>query len=783
MSIGRDFAVLAALEHYHQLKSSLKERHTKRHVDNTFRLLDGFSGVGALALRWSSTLPLNVPIEITANDRSTTCQQLIKQNIHTNSATNVFVTCEDINCVLSEDAIAKNRRPFDIIHLDPFGCVVQHLDAAFRCLSNGGILSFTSTDVSALCDRRYVNVAKRHYGVHLNGKRNPLTFRDTALRILLSAVAKSAARQDKGIKILTAVSLEHFFLIQVQILRGTKEADQTASLAEWFTEEKQGPLWSGKLGDPTWLLKLSKHAQNDQHVVLSSAKNQKKIIKLLGILVKENVGELSSLHTSQAQSKIISLHSIVSEMKLGKIPKKMNQKVCDDLSRRYGTGTASPTHLDPRSIRTIASRSAVIDAVQGVVSTFGMTRKGDGAGGREVEEHIGGRKRTERLAMLSGSCFIIVLLHVFPAMARATTEVMDTLPAITTVTLPLTNFNVGSLVLLLLLAILGAIYLHKLLIRQSCVCKLCHALYTIEAEIGHGGFGKVFSVRHKSERKSSYVMKKIPVRNLNEANIALAEAKLLLALDHPNLVMYQDDFIHVELPTYGVTGLEPQLYVCIVMEKCIGGDLREFIERTRENEAAKYLETSEVLPMLIEISSALAYCHANEVVHRDIKPHNVFLHEDLGCRLGDFGLSRRWKTTADTTADTTVGTNSATRGSLTTCGTEFYRPPELFNAIKGAIDYMKVDVWCLGLLFVELLTLEYVYEWGLGVLGAKVGNKEDQSLSTLLTNIPEHFPPQIVDICRQMLSRRPQDRPSMDAVLHTLQGIETNLNTKGEKKE
>ena len=95
---------------------------------------------------------------------------------------------------------------------------------------------------------------------------------------------------------------------------------------------------------------------------------------------------------------------------------------------------------------------------------------------------------------------------------------------------------------------------------------------------------------------------------------------------------------------------------------------------------------------------------------------------------------------------------------------------------------MKVDVWCLGLLFVELLTLEYVYEWGLGVLGAKVGNKEDQSLSTLLTNIPEHFPPKIVDTCRQMLSRRPQDRPSMDAVLHTLQGIETNLNTQGEKR-
>jgi serine/threonine protein kinase len=346
---------------------------------------------------------------------------------------------------------------------------------------------------------------------------------------------------------------------------------------------------------------------------------------------------------------------------------------------------------------------------------------------------------------------------------------------ITTVTLPLTNFNIGSLLLLFLLAILGAVYLHKLLVRQSCVCHLCTSTYLIETEIGHGGFGKVFSVFHKSERSSSYVMKKIPVNNLNEANTALAEAKVLRALDHRNCVGYEDDFIHVELPHYGVSGLEPQLYVCIIMEKCTGGDLKEFIENSRDGKEAKYLENNVALKMLTEISSALEYCHAKNVVHRDIKPGNVFIHEDLGCRLGDFGLSRKWTAVSNTTGENDdVAPLPPSSKSLTTCGTEFYRPPELFNGTKGA-NYMKVDVWCLGLLFVELLTLEYVFEWDLGILGARVLNKGDTSLHTLLENIPKHFPSRIVTLCRKMLSSKPYDRPAAADIVKELAEIRDKI--------
>jgi len=263
MSIGRDLAVLCAVEQNlhltRQSKSSssstpLRDRQAARPLDGTMRLLDGFSGVGALALRWASSLPSSV--EITANDRSVVCQDYIRTNCalaQNNPHNNVLIVGKDVNCLLSDAAVEAGRRPYDMIHLDPFGCVTAHLDAALRCLSGGGILSFTSTDISCLCDRRYRNVAKRHYGVSFQKKRDPDTFREIALRTILSAVARSAARQDKGIHVLAACSVEHFFLIQIQVVRGTKEADKTASTAQWRRVGKQkdglseGPLWSGSL--------------------------------------------------------------------------------------------------------------------------------------------------------------------------------------------------------------------------------------------------------------------------------------------------------------------------------------------------------------------------------------------------------------------------------------------------------------------------------------------------------------------------------------------------------
>ena len=413
------------------------------------------------------------------------------------------------------------------------------------------------------------------------------------------------------------------------------------------------------------------------------------------------------------------------------------------------------------------------------------------------------------------------------------------------ITLPLTSANLAAIGTLLVLAVLGAIYLHRILSRQSCTCALCSGQYVVLKNAGSGGFGQVFIVRD-TVTAQTLCMKKIRVDDINMGNWAQSEAKKLRKLHHTHIVGYEDDFLHVQF----LRGLEPQLYVCICMELCEGGDLKEFMQKKRDgffdDGEPSFLETDEALRMLTEIADGIAYCHSRDVVHRDIKCHNVFLthgswSESEGggryqsCRLGDFGLSRQWSLgvvggapTAcsprpilqdadisssassllplvspprlrrrwrhDSSDDDYEGDSRATSpgspigtptapatavglpaAALTTAGTEFYRPPELFAGTAGSksYDYFKVDVWCFGLLALELLTLTFTWERG-GLPGA-CALQGDSHLAESLADVPRHFPRTLVDLVRLMLSRQPWQRPTARAVLDRLREITVQL--------
>ena len=367
MTLGRDLAVLAAVEQFHLLSPVLPAR--------PMRLLDAFSGVGALALRWASALasspsspssPSSSPpqahintikqVHITANDRSPTCQEFIRTNVEKNTSdhclvANVIVTGEDVNVLLSRDAIAPNRRPFDFVHLDPFGCVVPYLDSVFRCLPGGAVLSFTATDVSAVYDRRYKHVAKRHYGVDLHDPRNSNTFRETAVRTVLSAVASAAARQDKGIRVLLSCAVEHFILIQVLVVRGSSHSDKTVNHVRMH--ENEGPLWMGPLGSTEWLTRLLAHAES-----VRLGCSHKKVVKLLSTLLTETKNpEMDDAYYSTP------LQSIAAQLNLKEIPRL--KAVVKELLQ-HGV-SASATHFDRTAIKMVGEREEIVAAVKRVV--------------------------------------------------------------------------------------------------------------------------------------------------------------------------------------------------------------------------------------------------------------------------------------------------------------------------------------------------------------------------------------------------------------------------------
>ena len=367
------------------------------------------------------------------------------------------------------------------------------------------------------------------------------------------------------------------------------------------------------------------------------------------------------------------------------------------------------------------------------------------------------------------------------------------------VQLELTRTTVFSLVFVFCLAVLGAIHLHQMATRKRCACALCVGEFQFIQELGFGGFGRVFLVRERASDQV-FVMKKILAGDLNAANNAQREAKKLRMLSHPLVVAYEVDFLHVEELAASRVVLDPQIYVCIVMEYCSNGDLKSYMEKQREGEY--YLEADQVCRWMHQISAALSYCHAMGVVHRDVKAHNVFLSANFEIRLGDFGLSRalnshsavhsNFSTTSTIEYDGSsspppspnklrhrhFAAKPKVQGSpnrplsfqsFTTAGTDVYRAPELFSgdSTGSGHDYKKIDIWCCGLLLVELLTLQFTWERS-GLVGARALG---EGIGFLVEEIPSGFPKTILRVCQQLLDVNPSTRLSAAALKSALEKL------------
>jgi serine/threonine protein kinase len=161
------------------------------------------------------------------------------------------------------------------------------------------------------------------------------------------------------------------------------------------------------------------------------------------------------------------------------------------------------------------------------------------------------------------------------------------------------------------------------------------------------------------------------------------EARALEGFDHPGLVRLLDT---------GVTG--DQAY--LVMEYVDGSNLAEILRRGRLAPAA----TAE---LGASVADALAYVHERGVVHRDVKPANILVNADGEARLGDFGIARLIDVSTLTLDGTTLGTAA------------YMAPEQLENHQVGP----SADIWSLGLVLLECVTGEQVYQGSPGEMMAR----------------------------------------------------------------
>merc|ERR1719238_2650227 len=144
----------------------------------------------------------------------------------------------------------------------------------------------------------------------------------------------------------------------------------------------------------------------------------------------------------------------------------------------------------------------------------------------------------------------------------------------------------------------------KIFTQPTCMCPLCDGDYVVKASLGSGGFGSVFRVTRREDQRD-FVLKKIPVADLNDASDAHTEARELRFLQHPRIVGYEDDFLHTT-PQSAVR--DAHVHVCIIMELC-ERDLRQQLEDKRG--AGAMFSEEQLLKYLAQICSALSYCHGN----------------------------------------------------------------------------------------------------------------------------------------------------------------------------
>lgn len=195
-------------------------------------------------------------------------------------------------------------------------------------------------------------------------------------------------------------------------------------------------------------------------------------------------------------------------------------------------------------------------------------------------------------------------------------------------------------------------------------------------QLGKGNFGTVY--RAKSDVDDQvYAIKLIRIKTEACKKAIREEAKVLFSLYNSHIVRYFTSFLH---------GPPESQHYAMVMEFCDGGTLEERVKGAAQ--ARTQLPDSDVILWVYQISVALEYLHRKGMMHRDLKCDNVMLRGGVA-KLADFGLA-------------------STRQSITgQVGALAYESPE--QARHEEYDGRN-DVWALGCVVTELITLKFVWK-------------------------------------------------------------------------
>ncbi|RNA03882.1 serine threonine- kinase PAK mbt [Brachionus plicatilis] len=191
-------------------------------------------------------------------------------------------------------------------------------------------------------------------------------------------------------------------------------------------------------------------------------------------------------------------------------------------------------------------------------------------------------------------------------------------------------------------------------------------------KIGEGSTGMVYAANDTANANHLVAIKKMNLHKQQRRELLFNEVVIMRDYKHKNVV-----------DMYGSFLVEDELWV--VMEYLAGGALTDIVTKSRMDEA-------QIATVCKSVLRALAFLHANGVIHRDIKSDSILLSSDGRVKLTDFGFVAQ------------VSADLQKRKSLV--GTPYWMAPEVISRLPYGTE---VDVWSLGIMIIEMIDGEPPY--------------------------------------------------------------------------
>ena len=198
------------------------------------------------------------------------------------------------------------------------------------------------------------------------------------------------------------------------------------------------------------------------------------------------------------------------------------------------------------------------------------------------------------------------------------------------------------------------------------------------------------------------------------------EAKAVTSLSHPNIVSIYD----VEN--------EGEFYY-LILEYVEGMTLKDYMVKNPR------IPIETIVHIAKQIAAGLSHAHQNGIIHRDIKPQNILMNENLTCKITDFGIARAY-------GDTTL---TQTNQML---GTVYYLSPE---QARGNVATAQSDIYSLGILIFEMITGQIPFK---GESAVAIALKHLQEELPDIDKYRENVPQSVKNIVLKATMKNPNER-------------------------